>query len=95
MARTPQVTRTIKATKCVVLAVDTESKEVKEIEVIVPRTPKDEKLLQIAQEIHNTDTQKIVTVKSSEVFETLYGMSEDEFIRYAKPMPPRNVKEKE
>ena len=92
MARIPQVTRTIKATRCVCLGVDTEKGEVKEIEVCVSRTHKPDKLLKEVQRIADTDTVKIVSVKESEVVEQLYGMSEEDFIKVAKPLESRNAK---
>ena len=37
-----------------------------------------------------TDTVKAVHIVDSEEIETLYGMTEQEFIQYAKVLPPRN-----
>ena len=38
-----------------------------------------------------TDTLKAVHIVHKEEIETLYGMTEQEFIQYAKVLPPRNV----
>ena len=93
MARKPMVTRTIKATKCVVLAVNVGAEEITEKEVILPRTYKPEKLLKAVQEFADTDDSKIVSVKSYEVTEALYGMSEEDFMKSAEILPPRTSKE--
>lgn len=95
MARKPMVTRTMKVTKCVVLAVEISTSTVKEIEVSIPRTYKPEKLLKAVQEFTETDEMKIVSIKSVEVIEQLYGMSEEKFMEVASILPPRGTKESE
>lgn len=90
MARIPSVTRTIKATHATLMCVDTESAEVSNIDVVLPRTYEGEKdMLKAAKKVAETETNKVVAVVKYEVTETLYGMTETEFIKYAKPMPPR------
>lgn len=89
MARKAIVSRTIKATKCNVLCVDTETAQTEEREVTVSRTYNDpKKLLKKVQSIVDTDTYKAVQVTSTEVVEQRYGMSEEDFIKYSEVLPP-------
>ena len=84
MARKPMVTRTIVTTKVNVLCLDIESAEPFNKVVTLPRTYKDEKqLLKKVEEIVNTDEVKAVHVVGKEEVETLYGMSEQDFINNA------------
>lgn len=90
MARAPQVTRTIKTTNCTLMCVHTETAEVFNKDVVLPRTFEDDNaILKAAKKVHETDTIKVVAVVQSSVTETLYGMSESDFIAHAKPLPPR------
>lgn len=90
MARAPQVTRTIQTTHASVLCMDIENREPCNKDVILPRTYKDDKaLLKAVKKAIETDTLKAVQVVSSNVQETLYGMSEQDFIAHATILPPR------
>lgn len=92
MARVPQVTRTIVTTKANVMCLDIESGEPFNMEVIVPRTYKDENaLLKAVKEVAETESEKCVHIVYSEQIETLYGMTEQEFIEHAKVLPQRKV----
>lgn len=94
MARVPMVTRTIVTTKANVMCLDVQVGEPFNKEVIVPRTYKDnETLLKKVKPMIETDTVKAVHIVDSEEIETLYGMTEQEFIKYAKVLPPRDSKE--
>lgn len=96
MARQPQVTRTIITTKVVLMAANISTGELVDVEMILPREYKDaEAILKMAGKIGENPFLKYVYVKSAEVVETLYGMSEAEFLRYAKPLPPRTKAEAE
>lgn len=95
MAREPMVTRTITATKIVALCINIETAEPFNKEVSISGTFKDEKsMLKAAEKLLNTETEKAVHIVSSEEIETLYGMTEQEFIQKAKVLPPRPKKEK-
>ena len=95
MAREPMVTRTITATKIVALCLNIETAEPFNKEVTISGTFKDEKsMMKAAEKILNTETEKTVRIVSSEEIETLYGMTEQEFIQKAKVLPPRPKKEK-
>lgn len=90
--RTPMVTRTIQTTYCSILCLDVESGEPFNKEVILPRTYKDENaILKAAKPLIETDTVKAVHVAATSVNETLYGMSEADFITYAKELPARKT----
>lgn len=91
MARQPQVTRTIITTKVNVLVVNTAERTTKEAEFILPRTYKDEKALLKALDKCATlgENERIVSVISTDEVETLYGMTESDFIKYATVLPPR------
>ena len=92
MARVPQVTRTITTTKCTLLCVDTVNGEAYNDTIIVPRTYTDEKkLIKVVRSFYNTDEREAVKVVATETIETLYGMSEADFIQYAEILPPRSV----
>ena len=80
------------------LCLDIETAEPFNQVVTLPRTYKDEKkLLKMVEEVVNNDKVKAVHIVGKEEVETLYGMTEQEFISCAKVMPPRNgaVKETE
>lgn len=92
MPRIPQVTRTIQTTKAVVLCLDINGEKPFNKEVVLPRTYKDEKhLLKEIKKLIETDELKAVHVVSTEVQETLYGMSEQKFIENADILPPRAI----
>lgn len=95
MARERMVTRTVSTTTIEVLVVNIESSEVGTKPFILGHNSvKDEKaMLKTAQKMMNeeagTELWKCVAVKSTKEEETLYGMPETEFIKYAKVLPPR------
>ena len=92
MARKPMVTRTITTTKCTLLCVDTVNGEAYNDSIIVPRTYSDEKkLIKVVRSLYNTDEREAVKVIATEVIETLYGMSEADFIQHAEILPPRSA----
>ena len=92
MARTPMVTRTITTTKAIVMCLDIESGEPCNKSVVVLRTYKDdETLLKKVKEVLETETLKPVSIVGKEEIETLYGMTEQEFIKHAEVLPPRTV----
>lgn len=88
--RKPMVTRTITTTEVELLCVDIEKSETLIKTVTLPRTYKDENaILKRISENGALDNVKPVHVISTTIHETLYGMSEDEFITTAKVLPPR------
>ena len=92
MARQPMVTRTITTTKAIVMCLDIIKGEPFTKAIIVPRTYKDdEALLKKVKSVIETDDVKAVHIVSKEEIETLYGMTEQDFIENAKVLPPRNA----
>ena len=96
MARKPMVTRTIVTTKVNVLCIDIQSTEPFNKSVALPRTYKDDKkLLKKVEDLVNTDDVKAVHIVDKEEIETLYGMSEQDFINNATILDPATRKEAE
>lgn len=96
MARKPMVTRTITTTKVIVLCLDVNSAEPFNETVTLPRTYKDDKkLLKSVEEVINTDYVKAVHIVDKKEIETLYGMTEQDFINNAKILDPATRKEAE
>lgn len=90
------VTRTFKTTKATVLMLDTVSCEPHNETVILPRTYKDvEAVLKATKKLVETEEDKVVKVVDVQEIEQLYGMSEVDFIKYAKELPARDSKKDE
>lgn len=88
--RKPMVTRTIKSTEAKVLCLNVITGESFEEVITVAGTFKDEKkLMDAVTAIVNNDEVKAVHIYSTEVKETLYGMSEQKFVETAEIMPER------
>lgn len=93
MARVPMVTRTIATTKANVMCVDVEVGEPFNKEVTVPRTYKDnDSLLKTVKPIIENEKVKAVHIVDKTEIETLYGMSEQDFIEHAEVLPKRTAK---
>lgn len=91
MSRVPMVTRTIVTTKVNVMCLDVQTAEPCNKVVTVSRTCKDdEALMKKVRPLIESETLKAVYIVDKEEIETLYGMEEQEFIKYAKVLPPRN-----
>ena len=96
MARIPMVTRTITTTKVTVMCLNVVQGEPYTETVIVPRTYKDDNaLLKVVKPIIETDELKAVHIVAKEEIETLYGMSETDFIEHATVLPKRGEKTEE
>lgn len=94
MARVPQVTRTITTTKVVAMVVNTTQGETETKTYVLPRTYKDNNaVLKQLQKTFDTDDVKVVKVLDVTEENTLYGMTEQEFIEHASVLPPRTEKE--
>ncbi len=93
MARVPMVTRTIKGTRITVMCLNVTEAEPFNETVEFPEVFKnaDEALKAVKARI-DTDEVKAVHIVGSEVFKTLYGMTEEEFLLNAKQLPPRGTK---
>ena len=94
MARVPMVTRTIITTKVNVMCLDVQVGEPCNKVITLPRTYKDdEALMKKVRPLLETETLKAVHIVDKEEIETLYGMTEQDFIEHAKLLPPRNSKQ--
>lgn len=93
MARQPMITRTVTTTKAKVLCINLVDEKPFTQEVVLPRTYKDERsMLKRIKPLVENDTVKVVHVQSVETLETLYGMTEQQFIDSATVLPSRNSK---
>lgn len=91
MARVPMVTRTVTTTKVNAMCVDTTKGEVCNRITTLPRTYNDDvKLLKKVKEQLETAELKVVQIVDKTENETLYGMSEQDFINSAKVLTDRN-----
>lgn len=96
MARVPMVTRTIVITKVTVMCLNVVQGEPYTETVTVPRTYKDNNaLLKVVKSNIETDELKAVHIVAKEEIETLYGMSEKDFIAHAQVLPKRGEKSSE
>lgn len=87
----PMVTRTILTTEVTVLCLDLIKAEPFNKTVTLPRTYKDEKtMMKKVSAIIDNDQVKAVHVVDTKVNETLYGMTEEQFISMAEILPSRN-----
>ncbi len=94
MAKEAMVTRTIITTKVNVLCLDIVKAEPFNKSLTLAGTFKDEKtLMKAVSNAINNENQKAVHVVDAQNIETLYGMTEDDFIKNAKVLPPRTKKE--
>lgn len=93
MARKINITRSFKATKVNVLCLELETAEPFNTDLTLPRTYKDEKkLMNAVKEIIDTDKQKAVHITLAEEVNTMYGMTEEDFIKYGVELDPETRK---
>ena len=90
MARKRMVTRTVEQTTAQVMALDVTTAEVQVCTYNIGGKYTNEELLKKLQNLFQTDTLKLVHIESQTCNEVLLGMDEEEFIRLAKVLPPRN-----
>ena len=96
MAREKMITRTIVQTTAHIMCLDVKSAEVSINDYkIGGEWSNENSLLERLQSIYNTDTFKLVHVESVTKEEVFLGMSVEDFIRYAKTLPPRTKAESE
>lgn len=96
MARVPMVTRTIPTTVVDVFCVNTVDRSTFEQSITLPRTYKDEvKMMKAIEKVLDGEPIKAVSITGYEVQETLYGMTEADFIKAATVLPPRSANKDE
>lgn len=90
MAKNSMVTRTIITTTVCVNCANIATNTLETVEVVLPRTYKSDKdILKVVNKTIASDTLKPVAIISATVNETLYGMTEIDFLRYASVLPAR------
>ena len=88
--RERMVTRTVASVDYVCMSVNVETRQVEDLTVNIPNgatMAEKARLKAIAEAMPEGNT--FVKVISETVKETLYGMSEEQFIKLAKVLPPR------
>ena len=95
MARKRMVTRTVMQTTADVMTLDVITAEVQVRTYGIGGQYNDEELLKKLQKLFQTDTLKLVHIESQICNEVLLGMDEEDFIRLAKVLPPRNTNKDE
>ena len=87
------VTRTVVVTTVEVMCLNVETAGVEINGYTISGTFTDnETALKAVKKLHETNTYKCVAVQGMEETEILYGMSEIDFIKLAKVLPPRGTK---
>lgn len=87
MARKPMITRTITSTKVHALCMDLYSRQAVEKELVLPRTYKDDTaLLKALSKEYDNEMFKVTAILGSVVENNLYGLTEQEFLCYAKKL---------
>lgn len=85
--RVPMVTRTITSTTITALVVLINDGKTDVQQFTLPREYKDDAdILKYCRKHINTDDMNVVKILETKVNEQLYGMTEQEFINYAKPI---------
>ena len=91
--RTPMVTRTVSFIRCEIMALDTVNGTVQTVTVDYTGLQKqDDRILKDIKKTWLNDNVALVKITSKEEIEQLYGMREEDFIRYATPMESRTSK---
>lgn len=87
------VTRTVITTEVTALCLDIENADPFNKTVVLSGSYGDKKSLEkAAKSVIDTDTVKCVTIVEEKELETLYGMTEQQFIEVATVLPPRDAK---
>ena len=94
MARERSVTRTINVTTikavCMDLS-DNNAVQIKSLDITGEKPTQDIALKQL-KKYYETDTFKVVAIQEMSTVEKLYGMTEVEFLKYAKELDPQTRK---
>lgn len=92
MANVKMVTRTIEQTTAEVMCVGTNTAQVTINTYTIGGAYTDEDLLKKLKKLFEADGIVIVKIESQHTEQLLLGMTEEDFIRYAKVLPPRQIK---
>ena len=94
MARERMITRTVFTTNYDVMVVNMENKSVENINISIPSGDTlTDKTREKAIKAMIPEGKTFVTITGETTSETLYGMTEAEFIRLARVLPPRTKTE--
>ena len=94
MARERMITRTVFTTNYNVMVVNMENKSVENISISIPSGDiLTDKAREKAIKAMIPEGKTFVTITGETTSETLYGMTEQEFIKLAKVLPPRTKTE--
>ncbi len=91
MARERMVTRTVSETTVTVMCVNVTTAEMENKVYTLGQVSNQSDALKALKKLYETDTFKLVAVVSMNVTEQLYGMTEVEFIKLARKLPPRST----
>ncbi len=89
MARVAMVTRTIEVMQVHVIGMNTNTKTVIEKDVKITEKVEGEKLLKVVNRLYGTTEDVFISAVITGTTSTLYGMTEADFMKYAKVLPPR------
>ena len=90
MSRKAMVTRTINYVECVVMVVYTDTMQVRnEIYTYTGANKEDDKIIKDLQKTIEANNVKLVQIMSKEEKSQLYGMYEEDFLKYAVKMDGR------
>ena len=92
MSRERMITRTVSATVATVMAVEIKTAKAFTTEFTMTGIYKDNADLLKAIKKNDSDVLVYAAIVSTRTEETLYGMPESEFMKYAKVLPPRAAK---
>lgn len=92
MARERMVTRTIENASVEVMSVNVKEQTIENVTLEISATIGEENALKYIQKHFDSAERKHVSIVKYTVSETLYGMTEQEFIKLAKVLPPRGTK---
>lgn len=95
MRKEKLITRTITVTTAEIMCLDTETANVEIVTAELMGKVDKETALKMYKVTAETDTFKAVACQTVNYSEQLYGMTEKEFIKHAKILPPRKTAETE
>ena len=92
MATVKMVTRTIEQTTAEVMCVDTNTAQVSINTYTIGGSYTDEDLLKKLKKLFENSGLVLIKIENQKTDQLLLGMTEEDFIRYATVLPPRNSK---
>ena len=91
--RKPMVSRTFQTQVCKATVLNVKTQTVSQKELELSRVYDEKKVLAKLQEAYDTEDEKVVHVTEISTKETLYGMEETEFLKFAKKLDKETRKE--